>query len=135
VSPVADVPKDWVRRPPALVVGWRVPILLAVTSAFLRLPLTQAALLWTGLFAWMGTGCVLNALRCARLHCYICGPVLWLGAAASVLIGLGVVSGHNVLNDVIGLTTALVVLSYVPGYAANTPPEPDPPREPLHCHT
>jgi hypothetical protein len=110
----ADASKDWVRRPSAFVIWWGLPIVLGVCSGFLKLPPAQAALLWAALFAWMGTGCLLNALRCARLHCFISGPVLWLGAIASGLVGLGVISTRHVLADVIDVTAVLVVLSCVP---------------------
>ena len=76
------------------------------------LPLRAVAFTWTVAFAWMGTGCVLNALRCHRLHCYISGPVLLAGAAAAAPIGLGILSGHA-LNAVVWITTGLVILSFV----------------------
>ena len=112
--PVANASKDWVRRPSAFALWWALPIVIGVSSSLLELSLAQAAFLWAALFAWMGTGCVLNALRCARLHCFISGPALWLGAVAAVLVGLGVISGPHVLNDVINATVVLVILSYVP---------------------
>jgi hypothetical protein len=49
-------------------------------------------LLWAVGFFAAGAACVANARRCRRTHCYITGP-LYLGlSAASVLIGLGVLS-------------------------------------------
>ncbi|MHC4493988.1 MAG: hypothetical protein ACYTDU_20525 [Planctomycetota bacterium] len=49
-------------------------------------------LLWAIGFFAAGAACVENARRCGRTHCYITGP-LYLGlSAASVLIGLGVLS-------------------------------------------
>jgi hypothetical protein len=88
--------------------------MLGLSSDFLGLSQAQAAFLWAGSLAWMGTGCVLNALRCARLHCFISGPALWLGAIASGLVGLGIISGRQMLADVVDVTFLLVVLSYVP---------------------
>lgn len=122
---MARASKDWLRRPSTFVVWWGLPIVIGVCSNFLGLSLGQAAFLWAGVFAWMGTGCILNALRCARLHCFIAGPVLWLGAIASGLVGLGVISGRNLLGDVVNATIVLVILSYLPEwlrgkYAART---------------
>lgn len=71
-------------------------------------------IVWAGAFAWMGTGCVLNALRYARLHCYISGPVLWLGALAASLVGIGIVSAPHALEDVVNATVILVVVSWLP---------------------
>ena len=36
--------------------------------------------LWAGAFCVMGIGCLINARRCHRLHCYFTGP-LFLAAA------------------------------------------------------
>jgi hypothetical protein len=47
---------------------------------------------WTLAFAVMGIACVVNAVRCGRVHCYFTGPFLLLLAAASLLHGLRVVS-------------------------------------------
>jgi len=40
-----------------------------------------------GSYAWMGVGCVINAARCGRLHCYFTGPMFLLGALAIFLVG------------------------------------------------
>lgn len=51
---------------------------------------TWHTVLWTVGFAWIGVGCLVNARRCHRRHCYYTGP-LYLGlAAASLTYGLGV---------------------------------------------
>jgi hypothetical protein len=106
--------KDWLRQPMGMMFWWGIPIALGMSTNFLHLSLTQTALTWAGAFAWMGTGCALNALRCGRRHCFFSGPVLWLGAVAAVLAGFGVISGPHMLNDVINATVVLVILSYVP---------------------
>jgi hypothetical protein len=93
---------------------WGLPILGGVSSNFLGLSLAPAAFLWAGAFAWMGTGCLLNARRCARLHCFISGPVLWLGAVITALMGFGIVSAPHALGDVVNATVVLVVLSWLP---------------------
>ena len=36
--------------------------------------------LWIPALLVMGIGCVVNARRCARLHCYVTGPIFLLGA-------------------------------------------------------
>ena len=59
-------------------------------------------------------GCLLNARRCSRLHCFFSGPVLWLGAIAAALVGAGVIPGAQALNGVVLATAILFVLSYVP---------------------
>jgi hypothetical protein len=67
------------------------------------------------LFNWMGTGCVLNARRCHRLHCYIFGPAFFLGATALALFAAGVaLLGQHSLNNIVGITLTVVLLSFVP---------------------
>lgn len=105
---------DWVRQPFGLVFWWGLPILIGVSMSSLGLRLATAAFVWAGAFAWMGTGCLLNARRCARLHCFISGPVLWLGAIAAALVGGGIIPGAHALNIVVSLTAVLALLSFVP---------------------
>jgi hypothetical protein len=64
---------------------------------------------------WMGTGCILNARRCHRLHCYISGPTFFLGAAALALSVAGVAfKGPHSLNNIVGITLTVASLSFVP---------------------
>jgi len=68
---------------------WGVPGLLLLVGAFwagVRAPL------WTVAFLVGGIGCVANAARCGRAHCYFTGP-LYLGlSGVSALIGTGMIS-------------------------------------------
>lgn len=49
------------------------------------------AVIWTVALSAMGIGCVVNAVRCKRVHCYLTGPFFLLMAVVTVLYGLGVV--------------------------------------------
>ncbi len=70
---------------------WYLPIaLLIVGGTWPR----GEAWLWTVAFAIMGTGCAINAVRCARLHCYVTGPLFLLAALWCLLAAMGVVSLH-----------------------------------------
>jgi hypothetical protein len=52
----------------------------------------------------MGAACIVNALQCKRVHCYITGPFFLLMALVTLLFGLGVVPlGRNGWNW-LGLT-------------------------------
>ena len=60
---------------------------------------TTHTIIWTGCFAFSGTACLINARRCARLHCFYTGPLFLLAAVASLLYGLGIISlGPNGWN-------------------------------------
>lgn len=66
---------------------WGLPIAaLALGGAF---DLERYA--WPPALGFMGAGCLANAFRCGRLHCFITGPYFLAGAAVSLIHGTGVV--------------------------------------------
>jgi len=108
---------DWAARPKTFLLGWGLPLLIVLPTVFIATPSWLATTLWTGAFIWMGLGCVLNARRCHRRHCYISGPVLLLGALTVPLVGLGVVSlGPNGFTIVTFGTILLAGLAMVPEF-------------------
>jgi hypothetical protein len=68
---------------------WCVPTALIVAGIFAP---AARAVLWIPSLTIMGVACLANARHCGRLHCHITGPVFLLGAIASVLDALAVVS-------------------------------------------
>jgi hypothetical protein len=107
--------KDWVQQPLVAFLWWCLPLCLGFSMNFFAVPPRAAALVWTILLGWMGTGCVLNARRCHRLHCYISGPLLLLGAIFAGLVALHVATvGPRVFSNAISATLVLVLLSFVP---------------------
>ncbi|HTU33199.1 MAG TPA: hypothetical protein VMF66_05295 [Candidatus Acidoferrum sp.] len=50
----------------------------------------ERTIAWTLALATMGAACIVNALRCARVHCYLTGPFFLLMALVTVLYGVGV---------------------------------------------
>jgi hypothetical protein len=63
----------------------------------------------------MGTGCILNARRCHRLHCNISGPAFLLGAISAGMLSSGAsVLGSHALYYTISVTLAAGLLSFVP---------------------
>jgi hypothetical protein len=105
--------RDWLRQPLSIILWWGVPLGLGISTNFRRLSLADTAFTWAVALAWMGTGCALNALRCRRRHCMISGPVLWLGAIATGLVALGVLSGRNALGEAVNGTLAVAALSFL----------------------
>jgi hypothetical protein len=106
---------DWVTRPGAGFFWWCLPLGLGFAANFLALPVRGTAIIWVILFVWMGTGCILNARRCHRLHCYISGPTFLLGALVLGFLAAGVLAfGPRALNNIVGVTLVIALLSFVP---------------------
>ena len=107
--------RDWTRRPGVALTWWCAPIIMGVSVDFLSSSPRIVAVVWAGAFVWMGIGCLLNAHRCHRLHCYFSGPVLLLGAVVVSLLGFGVLTlGPHALNNTVSGTLLLALLSFVP---------------------
>jgi hypothetical protein len=71
---------------------------------------------WSAALSTMGTACIVNAVRCGRLHCYITGPFFLAMAVVTLLYGLGVVPlGANGWN-LIGITilAGAIALCFLP---------------------
>jgi hypothetical protein len=73
-------------------------------------------IIWTVALGAMGIGCVVNAVRCKRVHCYLTGPFFLLMALVTVLYGLGVVPLGQHAWSVIGATVLIgaIVLCCLP---------------------
>ena len=74
------------------------------------------AVVWAVALAILGMACIVNALRCGRVHCYITGPFFLLMAPAALVYGLGILhfggNGWNLLG-LIGLI-GTIACWYVP---------------------
>lgn len=46
---------------------------------------------WSPALTVMAIACLVNVARCRRLHCYLTGPVFFVGAVLSMMRGLDVV--------------------------------------------
>ena len=116
-----DGQSDLVRQPVSAMFWWGLPIAIGLAADFLHLPFLIGAGLCAVLFLWMATGCLINAMRCHRLHCYISGPVFLLGALFAAGVALGIVAvGPHVFGDVVGATLILALLSFVPEFVWKT---------------
>ena len=106
---------DWARQPAMIFLWWGLPIAIGMLANVPHLSQRQDAAVWAVLFAWMAAGCLLNALRCHRVHCFISGPVLLLGAIFAALAASGVVEpGARTFSTVINGTLLAALLSFAP---------------------
>lgn len=67
--------RDLARGASALLL-WGIPVIALIAGANWR----HGLYLWIPAFLVMGGGCLANAARCGRLHCYIMGPLFLLAA-------------------------------------------------------
>ena len=92
---------------------WRVSILYCLPAIAIVAvgPLAISngwrSVVWTVALATMGVTCIVNAVRCGRVHCYLTGPFFLLMALAALSYGLGILHlGGNGWN-VLGLITLI----------------------------
>ena len=98
------------------------PVIAMVLAGSANVSNGWRTVVWTAALATMGTACVVNALRCGRLHCYLTGPFFLALAVVALLFGLGVVPlGRNGWN-LIGLATLVgaIFLCCVPEWLFGT---------------
>ena len=107
------VGRDFANRRLVSFLLWGAPALVMVGTAFVSIGDVPRGVVWAACLSVFGVGCVANALRCGRRHCFVTGPFFLIMALASLLVGFGVLS---LAWGWLGLTTLLgaVVLTYVP---------------------
>ena len=81
---------DWARSLGGYLIAWGIPSLILVAAGLLD-PAPRA-LVWAGVLAWMGAGCLLNARRCGRTHCRYTGPYYLAMIVPVALLGAGVLA-------------------------------------------
>jgi len=109
--------KDLSRRIGPFMLMWGIPILILISVNVLEhyLPAAPIILMMAGSYGWMGAGCIFNAWRCSRLHCYISGPAMVIGGALIALVGFDVISlGPVRVMHLSYLTLFVVFLSFLP---------------------
>lgn len=82
------VARDWASGPVGFGAVWGIPMVGLVLGGVFDLH----AYLWPPALAYMGGACLLNAMRCGRLHCYFTGPFFLATALAALAHGTGLVS-------------------------------------------
>ena len=106
---------DWARQPLSFCLWWGLPIVIGASAPLLHLSFRGGAALCAALFLWMATGCLINALRCHRLHCYISGPVLLAGAIFAALAAADLIEmSPRMFGNAVGATLVLALLSFLP---------------------
>ncbi|NNC71783.1 MAG: hypothetical protein HKN78_02795 [Sphingomonadaceae bacterium] len=122
MTEIAQRQLDYARKPIPFLFGWGIPILVLCSVNIVQYYWPATIVLWMmiGSYAWMGIGCVINAARCGRLHCYVSGPVFLLGALAIFLVGfefvdLGSIRVPHISYTTIGLALSSFALEWIWG--------------------
>jgi hypothetical protein len=93
--------RDILRSHGAIAAVYGLPILAIVGSGSLAPASMWHQVIWFIALTTMGLACTVNALRCGRVHCYVTGPLLLMGALVVLLDALAIVhigrTGWNVL--------------------------------------
>ena len=92
------------------------PVFVIALSGSLNIGLQGRAVAWAICLGVMAAGCLVNARRCGRMHCYFTGPFFILMALASMSYGFGALPlGPSGWNWIGGVTIAgAVLLTCVP---------------------
>jgi hypothetical protein len=101
---------------------WRVFILYwlpAIAIVVAGVPAISSGwrtVVWTVALATMGVVCILNALRCGRVHCYLTGPFFFLMALVALSYGLGILRLGGYGWNLLGLLTLIgaIALWFLP---------------------
>lgn len=117
-SATSAMRKDWTRQPLSICLWWGLPVAIDASVGLLHPSFRLGAGVCAVAFAWMAIGCLLNAKRCRRVHCFISGPVLLLGAILAALVTMGVAGlSPRAFSNTVSATLVLALLSFVPELA------------------
>lgn len=102
-------------RVTSIAVYW-LPALVLVASGFSNVGQELKGAIWALALTTMGVACVVNAVRCGRVHCYATGPFFLVMAVVSFLYGSGVAQlgprGWGVLGLIV--LVGAVAICYLP---------------------
>lgn len=108
--------RDLLRQRWTVVAVYWLPAAAIVASGFFAMPSAWRGALWAMALVTMAIGCIVNALRCHRVHCYATGPFFLAMAVIALLYGLGVASlgahGWNLLGAI--AVGGALLLYYLP---------------------
>ncbi len=93
--------RDFVRNRKASFLFWRLPALVMVMIAILDIGSEATGAVWALCLSVFGFGCLSNAMRCGRLHCYFTGPFFLVMAVvvAAPRVRLGVARATRLAMD------------------------------------
>lgn len=103
-----DILRNWRLT---LVVFW-LPALALVVTGFFNITVLWRAWVWAVALTIMGIACIINAIRCGRVHCYFTGPFLLSMAIVSLLYGFGHIAVFGDGWNLIALVTLIGLVGF-----------------------
>jgi uncharacterized membrane protein HdeD (DUF308 family) len=109
-------PRDILSNPWLVLVLFGLPIIAIAIAGRAQVSNGWRTIVWTIALAVMGATCVVNAVRCGRVHCYLTGPFFLLMAVVTLLFGIGIVPlGRNGWNLIrLSMLAGAIMLCCVP---------------------
>ncbi len=99
--------RDILASPWRVFIVYWLPAIAIVVAGVPAISSGWRTVVWTVALATMGMACIVNALRCGRVHCYLTGPFFLLMALIALSYGLGILHlGGNGWN-LLGLMTLI----------------------------
>jgi hypothetical protein len=86
------ISRDFVRDRKASFLLWWFPALLMIATGPLGFSPELHGSIWASCLSVFGFGCLANARRCGRRHCFFTGPFFLAMALVSLVHGFGVIS-------------------------------------------
>ena len=113
-----QAPRDILSIPWLAAAVFCLPVVVIALSGNLYMGNQGRALVWAICLGVMATGCLVNAGRCGRMHCYFTGPFFILMALACLAYGFGWLPlGAGGWNWIAGVTLGgAVLLGCVPEF-------------------
>ena len=110
---------DLTTGPLASFLFWKFPMVIMVGIAIFDVGPRIQALVWVPCLVVFALGCIANAVRCRRVHCFFTGPFFLVMSLVSLLHGFGFVSlGDNGWSWIELITlTGVLALVYLPELA------------------
>jgi len=98
-----DILSSWWR---VFILYW-LPAIAIVVAGAPAISSGWRTVVWTVALATMGVACIVNALRCGRVHCYLTGPFFLLMALIALSYGLGILHLEGNGWNLLGLLTLI----------------------------
>ena len=86
------IERDFLNRRLASFLLWQGPAILMLAVAIANIENPTRGMIWAGCLSIFGVGCLVNAFRSGRRHCFLTGPFYLLMGVVSLLHGFALIA-------------------------------------------